>query len=106
MSEEQQQSIAVLVAGVALSLWVSNRIVCYWPGIPGDMDLQPYVKIWNKPILIHWPSAILFFVVGFVAVRKFNEWMKIYALRQQKEKARKLAEAVKTSKNDEYLPIE
>ena len=64
-SEERQQGEAVLFALIALSFWLSHETAIRWPDLPGNLDLQPWIEIWNKPIPWNWPCGLI--LAGFMS---------------------------------------
>lgn len=109
--DERHQALAVLLAGAALCLWLSHFVAARWPALPGTVDLNQWVKVWNSPLTTNWLIAILLFLLGMVIARRLRRVMLIASLRQQQREARSLGRSLggsppTTKDRDEYRPIE
>lgn len=67
-SDDRQQGEAFLVTLIAIILWISHQVAARWTDLPGNLDLQPWIKIWNKPILLNWPCGLIpsGFLLGYL----------------------------------------
>jgi hypothetical protein len=87
MSDERQQSMAFLVLNIGICLWVSHEFFERFQTIPGSIDLRHWFKFWNKPLIIHWPSAVVLFICSNLVAKRIRQRMSISSLRRQKAEA-------------------
>ena len=109
--DERHQALAVLLAGAALCLWLSHFLATRWPDLPGTVDLNRWIKVWNRPLTTNWLVALLLFLFGLVIARQIRRAMLIASLRQQQREARSLGRSLDgpaqtTMRPDDYRPIE
>jgi hypothetical protein len=106
MSDERQQSMAFLVLNMGLSLWVSHEFFEHFQTIPGSIDLRQWIKFWNKPLIIHWPSALVLFLLSNYVAKQVLQNISISSLRRQKEEALRLKKHLNPSeKTEPHEPI-
>ena len=109
--DERHQSLAVLVAGMAFCLWLSHFLAVRWPMLPGTVDLNHWIKVWNRPLTTNWLVALLLFLLGLTIARRLRRVMLITSLRQQQREAQSLGKSLgspgdTSSSPDDYRPIE
>ena len=96
MSDERDQSTAAFAVILAACLWASNYAAACFPELPGTLDLRPWVRVWNRPIIINWPVAAALFGLFFI-IR--------HHLREAREKRARLRDADEP-RDEEYPPFE
>lgn len=109
--DERHQALAVLVAGAAICLWLSHFVAVRWPSLPGTMDLNHWIKVWNRPLTANWLVGLLLFLLGSAIARRLRRVLLVASLRQQQREARSLVRsfdgpAPTNIDRDEYRPIE
>ena len=109
--DERHQALAVLIAGATVCLWLSHFATVRWPTLPGTVDLNHWIKVWNRPLTTNWPVALLLFLLGFLIARRLRRTMLITSLHQQQREARSLGKSLDgpaqtTMRPDDYRPIE
>ena len=90
MSDERQQSLALLVFNLCFAMWISHYVVEAFPGISGALNLQHWILFWNKPIWIHWPIAFVLFAGLHLLFHKLRKLLTLASLRKQKDEASNL----------------
>lgn len=106
MSEERKQGEAILIAAVAICFWVSHYIAIHFKNLYGNFDLQQWLRFWNKQLLINWPAAAILFVIGYFLGRQILRQMRVYQLRMNQDKARRLLnQTMKKDDSKQYRPI-
>lgn len=109
--DERHQALTVLVAGMTFCLWLSHFVAARWPTLPGTVDLNRWIKVWNRPLTTNWLIALLLFLFGLVIARHLRRATLIASLRQQQREAQSLGKSFESpghapSSPDDYRPIE
>jgi hypothetical protein len=105
-SDERQQSTALLVANLVLCLWLSHCFNERFPQIPGAINLQQWIRFWNKPLVVHWPCTAILFILITILAKRIKREMTLSALRKQREEALLLKKHLNPSEDDEpHKPI-
>lgn len=109
--DERHQALAVLIAGATTCLWLSHFIALRWPTLAGTVDLNHWIKVWNRPLTANWLSALLFFLLGVETARRISRAILIATLRRQQREAQSLSKSVgspggASASPDEYRQID
>jgi hypothetical protein len=89
--DERKQTEAVLVAWTVATLWLSRWVVTHFPDTSGNVDLREWLRFWNKPLWVNWPTATTIFLAGICIAKRLVREMIVYQLRRKEEEARWLA---------------
>lgn len=108
--DERHQALAVLIAGTTVCLWLSHFFTERWPTWPGTVDLNHWIKVWNRPLTANWLVALLLFLLGLAIARRLRRVLLVASLRQQQREARSLGRSLggpapTSIDRDEYRPI-
>jgi hypothetical protein len=98
MSDERQQSLAVLITNIGFSLWASHYVAEAFPGIPGALNLQQWMVFWNKPIWFHWPMALVFLVLLHLFTKRLRRLVTLASLQRQQKEAASLRKYSRTER--------
>ena len=99
-TDERKQTEALFLFAVFICLWLSHYVAATFPDAPGNFNLREWLRFWNKPLWINWPSAVALFITACFVGKRAHREMRARELEAKQEEARWMAEKVQGNQSN------